>query len=99
MQQEELKQKNSNLSILLIVANVILVLILSNVIPNSEDEQIASVLYTGLAFVVMTGFYAFSYHGKGYRAGKWIFGISLVILLVLSGLFWYVMQLGKAFQH
>lgn len=97
--KEQLKQKNSNLSILFIIVNSILVLIFFNVTPNSEDEQIMSLAFTGLAFVILIGFYAFSYHGKPYRAAKWIFGISLIILLVFSGLLWYVFQLGKAFQH
>ena len=99
MQQEELQEKNSNLSILLIIVNVILVLIFFNLTPSSEDEQITAMLFGGLAFVVLLGFYAFSYHGKDYRVAKWIFGISLVILLVFSGLLWYAFELGKAFQH
>ncbi|MNK22841.1 hypothetical protein D3C87_411220 [compost metagenome] len=99
MQQEELQEKNSNLSILLIIVNVILVLIFFNVTPSSEDEQITAMFFGGLAFVVLLGFYAFSYHGKDYRVAKWIFGISLAILLVFSGLLWYAFELGKAFQH
>lgn len=99
MQHEELKRKNSSLSVLLIIVNIVLVLILFNVTPLSEDQQIVSLLAAGFAFVVLIGFYAFSYKGKGYRTSNWIFGISLVILLILIGFFWYLMQLAKAFQH
>lgn len=99
MQQEELKEKNSNLSILLIIVNIILVLIFFSLIPGSEDEEIAGMFFAGVAFVVLVGLYAFSYHGKGYRLAKWIFGISLIILLIFMGLLWYAAQLGKAFQH
>lgn len=96
MRQEELKEKNSSLSILFIIVNVILVLIFFNLIPGSEDEGIMGMYFAGVAFVVLQGLYAFSY---GYRAAKWFFGISLLILLVFSGLLWYAAQLGKAFQH
>lgn len=96
MQQEELKEKNSSLSVLLIIVNVILVLIFFNVTPSSEDEGIMGMYFAGVAFVVLQGFYAFSYR---YRAAKWFFGISLLILLVFTGLLWYAFQLGKAFQH
>lgn len=96
MRQEELKEKNSSLSILLIIVNIILVLIFFNLIPSSEDEGIMRMYFAGIAFVVLQGLYAFSYR---YRAAKWFFGISLLILLVFTGLLWYAFQLGKAFQH
>lgn len=96
MEHQQLKEKNSNLSVLLIIVNLILVLIFFNLTPSSEDEGIMGMYLAGLAFVVLQGIYAFGY---GYRAAKWFFGISLVILLIFTGLLWYVAQLGKAFQH
>lgn len=96
MQQEELKEKNSNLSVLLIIVNLVLVWIFFSLIPKSEDESIMGMYFTGVAFVVLQGIYAFGYR---YLAAKWFFGISLVILLIFTGLLWYVAQLGKAFQH
>jgi len=96
MQQEQLKEKNSNLSIVLIITNIILVMIFFNLTPTSEDESIAGMYFSGVAFVVMLGIYAFSYNS---RPAKWFFGITLLILLAFSGLLWYAAQLGKAFQH
>ncbi|SOD11522.1 hypothetical protein [Pedobacter xixiisoli] len=96
MQQEELKEKNSNLSVLLIVVNVILIMIFFNLTPSSGDESMMGIYFAGVAFVVLLGIYAFSY---GYRAAKWFFGISFMILLIFTGLLWYAFQLGKAFQH
>lgn len=96
MEHQQLKEKNSNLSVLLIIVNLILVLIFFNLTPNSEDEGMMAMYFTGVAFVVLQRLYAFGY---GYRAAKWFFGISLVILLIFSGLLWYGYQLGKAFQH
>lgn len=99
MQVDELKEKNSNLSILLIIVNIILVLIFFSMVPGTEDEEIAGMFFGGIAFVVLVGLYAFSYNGKDYRVAKWVFGISLIILLIFLGLLWYATQLGKAFQH
>lgn len=99
MEQEELKQRNSGLSVVMIGVNLLLLLIFLNVTPSSENEQIEAIVLTSFAFVILVGMYAFSYHGKAYRAGKWIFGIALVIFLIFMGLFWYAAQLGKAFQH
>lgn len=99
MEKEELKQKNSSLSVMMIGVNLFLLLIFLNITPSSENEQIEAILFMSFALVVLVGLYAFSYHGKAYRAGKWIFGIALVIFLIFMGLLWYAAQLGKAFQH
>lgn len=96
MQQEELKVKNSNLSVLLIIVNIILVWIFFGLTPKSEDESMIGMCFAGAAFVVLQGLYAFSYN---YRAAKWLFGIALLMVLFFTGLLWYGFQLGKAFQH
>jgi hypothetical protein len=99
MEKEQLKQKNSSLSVIMIGVNLLLLIIFLNITPNSENEQFEAIAFTSFAFVVLVGLYAFSYHGKAYRAGKWIFGIALFIFLIFVGLLWYAAQLGKAFQH
>lgn len=99
MDKEELKQKNSSLSVVMIGVNLFLLLIFFNITPNSENEEFEALILMCFAFVLLVGLYAFSYHGKAYRAGKWVFGIALLIFLIFLGLFWYAAQLGKAFQH
>lgn len=99
MEQEELKQRNSSLSVVMIGVNLLLLLIFLNITPSSENEQFEAIIFISFEFVVLMGLYAFSYHGKAYRAGKWIFGIALLIFLIFMGLLWYAAQLGKAFQH
>lgn len=98
-QQETLKQKNSNISILLIALNVILLLVFVNMGYASENQQMLNIIYLAVGFTVLLAGYAFSYHGKGYRLGKWLFGIALLVCLTLVGLLWYVTELGKAFSH
>lgn len=100
--KELIKQKNSRISVVLIVVNTILVLILANAgagADSSEDQTTRNQLLCLACLVVLLGGYAFSYHGKGYRLGKWLFVIALLTGLVFFGLLWYATQLGKAFQH
>lgn len=97
--REILKQKNSNWSILLIAINFILFVFFLNIAEVSENQSALNLVYMGGAMTLLLGGYAFSYHGKKYRLGKWLFGIALVICLGLVGLLWYVIQLGKAFSH
>ncbi len=97
--KEHFKQKNSNWSILLIGFNMVLLLIFLNIEEVSENQQAINWVYLSTGLTVLLGGYAFSYHGKEYRLGKWLFGIALLIALIIIGLLWYVMQLGKAFSH
>ena len=98
-QQETWKQKNSNTSILLIALNLILLLAFINIGYASENQQLLNVVFAVVGFTLLLAGYAFSYHGKGYRLGKWLFGIALLISFVLLGLLWYATELGKAFAH
>jgi len=94
-----LKQRNSNLSILLIVVNLILLLIFANIEDNGSSQQTLNYCYLSFGATVLLGFYAFSYHGKGYRNAKWLFAISLIISLILGGLLWYGAALAGAFKN
>lgn len=98
-QQGIWKQKNSNRSILLIVLNLILLLVFINIGYASENQQLLNIVYGVVGLTILLAGYAFSYHGKGYRLGKWLFGIALLISLILISLLWYVTELGKAFAH
>jgi len=91
------KQKNSNLSVALIFANLILAVLFFSATGVEKSEE--TVIYLATGFLVLQGGYAFTYHGKGYRVGKWLFAIALVIALSFYGLMWYATQLGKAFAH
>ncbi|RZL37690.1 MAG: hypothetical protein EOO96_04535 [Pedobacter sp.] len=90
------KQKNSNLSVALITVNIFLLFIFAFCVD--EDNEIP-VFVLGIGLNVLLAGYAFTYHGKGYRIGKWIFGIVLLVSLVMFGLLWYATQLGRAFSH
>ncbi|SEQ76448.1 hypothetical protein [Pedobacter rhizosphaerae] len=92
---EEQKQKNSNLSVLLIIINLVLVIIFFTCVRTTENDQQQPIALLGLAFVIFTGGYAFTYHGKAYRIGKWIFAMALIIGLALFGVLWYASQLGR----
>ncbi|WP_316735701.1 hypothetical protein [Pedobacter aquatilis] len=94
------KEKNSNLSIGLIMLNIILALILSSTVHEDDDpDGIMFIISLVVSATVLLGGYAFSYHGKGYRWAKIVFGILLVISIVVLGLLWYAWQLGKGFKN
>ncbi|MCH5719814.1 hypothetical protein [Niabella hibiscisoli] len=100
MQSPELnQQKNRQLSLALIVLNVILVLCLELTGKLSEDESALNLLLAGISATVLLGVFAFGYKGRGGRLGKWLFVIVLLLTLGYGALIWYAFQLGKAFQH
>ncbi|MEE1943982.1 hypothetical protein VRU48_02605 [Pedobacter sp. KR3-3] len=98
-QQEIEKQKNSNASILFIILNLILLAIFLNIGHATEDESMINLVCLAGGLVVLLAGYAFSYHGKPYRLGKWLFAIALLIGLGMLGLLLYAAALGKAFSH
>ena len=94
------KEKNSNLSIALILLNIFLALILSTTIGKDRDpDGVMFIIVLSISSTVLLGGYAFTYHGKGYRWAKIVFGILLVISIAVLGLLWYVWQLGKGFKN
>lgn len=100
MEQSEFelrKEKNSNLSIVLIFANFSLLVAFA--FSGGEEGNELGFIVLGVGGLFLLGGYAFSYHGKGYRIGKWLFGIALVIGIIFFGLLWYSWQLGKSFSH
>lgn len=98
-QQEINQQKNSVVSLVLILLNVILVLCLGVSGNLSEDESAFNLLLAGAMATVLLGIFAFNYKGKAYRFGKWLFVTVLLLTLGYGALIWYAYQLGKAFQH
>ncbi|RZL47695.1 MAG: hypothetical protein EOP00_11190 [Pedobacter sp.] len=64
--EEILKQKMSNLSMLFIVVNIILLLIYANKQGCKGDQQTLNYCYLASGAILL-GCYALSYHGKGYR--------------------------------
>ena len=96
---DELKQKNSHVSIFLILINLLLVLIYTVIGFNSEINESENILWLLLSFTILISGYAFYYNGKKYRIGKWLFAISFIIGAIYFGLLWYATQLGKGFNH
>lgn len=96
---EQVKLKNSQVSVWMIITNTILLAIYLNYGYLSENQRYANILYMSVGILILLGCFAFSYHGKGYNIGKWIFGVMLIITLALFGMAVYVAGLAAAFQH
>ena len=94
----DIKQKNSNISILLVFIIVLFVFIYTSIGYNSENNESENSLWLLVSLTILLGGYAFNYNGKKYRLGKWLFAISFVICAIYFGLLWYGMQLGKGFN-
>lgn len=90
----------SQLSVILILVNFILVFILSQIGRNSNDPE-GFLAYTYLigASIILLGGFAFTYHGKEYRLAKGLFGISIVVGLLYLAFFVYLTALAGAYQH
>lgn len=93
------KEKNSRLSIILIMVNIVLSIILANVSTSVDNGAELTFIVIVFSATILIGAYAFTYHGKGYRIAKWIFGVLFIISALLIGLLWYATALGHAFQH
>lgn len=93
------QKKNSQLSLVLILTNVILALLLSTTGEQYSDPLTQGFIYFILAATILLGGFVFTYHGKVYLWAKIVFAISFVICLVLFGLLWYATALGHAFQN
>lgn len=98
-QTENWKQKNSNLSIALIMVNVFLVLIFINTGNVPEGQAELNIAFAIWSATVLVGIYAFSYHGKGYRIAKWIFAGLLLLSIAFISLLVYVIGLAHAFKN
>lgn len=93
------KQRSSNISIVLILVNLLLLLIFLSIGKASEDRQIVNMAGMVWAATVLIGIYAFSYPGKPYRIAKWLFGILLLVSIVFAALVMYLAALGHGFKN
>ena len=90
----------SQLSVVLILVNFVLVFILSQIGRSSNDpEGFLTYAYLIGASVILLGGFAFTYHGKEYKLAKWLFGISVVFGLLYLAFFVYLTALAGAYQH
>ena len=88
-QQELLKQRNSDLSIILIVFILICIFICIN-IGNEKDERLSfeNILYLSGCLNVLLVFYVLTYREKKYVAGKILFIFLSIINILFFGLLW-----------
>lgn len=93
------KQKNSKLSVALIVINVLLVLVFINIGNISEDQSLLNIAFIVWSATIFVGGYAFSYHGKGYRVAKWIFGALCLLSILFVAFYLYLTGLAHAFKN
>jgi hypothetical protein len=92
-------EKNSKISIFLIVCNVVLALIVLSSAPLGEDQWILGLLLVGGLFTLLLGMYVGCYRGPSHRVAKVLFWLVLLIMVVLSFGVWYLFQLGAAFKN
>lgn len=96
---EKNKRKNSSLSLGLIALNIILAVIFSITGTETDESNTVALLYLIFSATILLGLYSLTYHGKGYRWAKWLFGVLLIISLGFIGLLWYAAGLAAAFKN
>jgi len=93
------QERQSSISVQLIVGIIILVILFLNVTHSTEDEKLFQVPVISGIVTILLGAYVFMYRGKGHIAGKVLFIISLIITGVLIAGLIFIIGLGQAFQH
>lgn len=93
------KQKNSQLSVALIIINVLLIVVFTNIGNISEDQSALNIAFIVWSATILVGGYAFSYHGKGYSIAKWIFGVLFLLSILCIIFYIYVTGLAQAFKN
>jgi len=68
---ETIKKLNANITIILILINLVLALILFTV--GSKCNQEVNLFLLSIVMLTLLGGAAFTYNGRAYRTGKWIF--------------------------
>ncbi len=92
--------KNSTLSIVLIVVNILLSLILSTTFTkNNELDQQMILFQIAASTTILLGAYALTYRGKAHRWAIWLFVIALIISVAYIALLWYATGLAAAFKN
>ncbi|MCJ0741551.1 hypothetical protein [Pedobacter montanisoli] len=99
IEQQKLKRKNSDISILMIVVNLLLMVMFLTIGKLTEDQVYLNIVYISIGITCLVFLYAVSYHGKGYNRGKWFFAIALIISVILVVFMIYVFNLAQAFVH
>lgn len=99
VEQQRFKRKNSDISILMIVVNTLLLVMFLSTGKLTEDQIFLNIVYISIGITFLAFLYAISYHGKGYNRGKWFFGIALILSVILVVFMVYVLNLAKAFIH
>ena len=89
----------SNWSFGLIVAILIVLLLYMLCTFADENEQILQIVIAFPIITLLVGGYTFTYKGKEYVISRIIFYIFLVLSLISTLGYMYIIELGKAFVH
>lgn len=92
-------EKQSNISIMMIVGIVIMTVIFINSVHNTEIESIILFVLVCPIFTVLLGMYTFTYRGKTYIVSRVIFFIFLIVSLFCLAAIFYLGELGKGYSH
>lgn len=103
--EEDLLNKDENpnkavgLSVILLIVNTVLATISFGGAFKYDPDNIATLFAFCISFTALLAVFALGYNQKKYRWVKWVFAICLVGTLILLGLGWYAVQLGKGFKN
>ena len=92
-------EKQSNISIMMIVGIVIMTVIFINSVHNTEIESIILFAMVCPIFTVLLGMYTFTYRGKAYILSRVTFYVFFILSLFCLAAIFYLTELGKGYSH
>ena len=92
-------EKQSNISIMMIVGIVIMTVIFINSVNSTEIESIILFIMVCPIFTVLLGMYTFTYRGKAYILSRVTFYVFFILSLFCLAAIFYLTELGKGYSH
>ncbi len=93
------KYKNNSMSVVLIIANLIVVFIYLNCTHTTENQDFYNIIIFFMSLTLLLAGHVFTYRGIQYRLNRRIFYISLIITVLLVAFLLFMLGLGSGFQH
>lgn len=99
VKNDNYQQKQSAISIVLIVTIMALAVIFMNCTYSTENENILHTVLVAPVLTLLLGAYIITYRGREYRIAKIIFFILLAISALMIAGHFYLISLARAYAH
>ena len=91
--------RQSGISMLLIIGILVMAAILISIGDSTENEQVYQLALLCPVLTILLGIYTFTYRGKAFLLSRIVFFILLALSMFSLFSLWYLIELGKAYAH